>query len=150
MLITAPRQDLNRLTVQSADKKYMATRLRGYKVDSAEFRAAVLEFADESISCHDRWPAWYSDHRARGLPKDGAMILWPDGRVAKAAAKLLGLPRAPFQWPGHGTRHEAALGAATLLKRGVIFIRSATGSIHCVLASGGDLEVLKHHDPAHT
>merc|ERR1711924_556877 len=96
------------------------------------FRSIFLDFV--AHSGNDCWPMDYKDPLARGLPKDGALIIFPDGLPAKSAAKIVGLPVAPCHWPGRGTRHETAMSLAANLLQVVVLIRSSTGSIHVLLA----------------
>merc|ERR1712190_269146 len=99
----------------------MTRRLAGLHVSSDECKRRFLDFTEHSST--DKWPVSYADPEAHGLPKDGGMLLLPSGMVWRCAVKLLGIPLAPFLWPRHGTRHEAAMGVAAFLDYCVVFIR---------------------------
>merc|ERR1719356_728958 len=107
----------------------MTQRLYRHHVSSQIFRSAFMEFLSHApeLEEHDCWPSDYKDVEARGLPKDGALLMRPNGYTAKGAAKILGLPIAPFQWAGHGTRHETALGTVAFLKHAIVIIKSSSG-----------------------
>jgi hypothetical protein len=132
MVVIAPIKELKRLKVQSADDGYMTRRLKGLHATSPDFEKIFLEFSSHApeFEMGDRWPPSYYDAPARGLPKDGATLLVPNGSCMKGAAKILGLPSAPFQWAGHGTRHEAALSLAAFLRHAIILIKSSATSPH--------------------
>merc|ERR1719401_1363388 len=110
----------------------MTNRFGKAHIESAEFRGIFLEFASPGIN--DKWPSDYPDKVARGLPKDGATVVFAEGIRAKGAAKLLNGPSS-YHWPGTGTRHEAALATAEHVGRVIVLIRSDSGLIHCVLGS---------------
>jgi len=69
------------------------------------------------------------------------------------AAKLVGLPKAYYQWPkGVGTRHETALQLACCLQKSIVFVRSESGSLHVFSVSTiGDhkqMRVYRVDDPS--
>lgn len=132
LVIIAPKQELQQLRTKSTDDGYMSERLKGVSCHDKLFAEALCDFAQHSDS--DRWPETYHDAAARGLPKDGAMLLDPFGYRTKCAAKILGLV-APCDWPGHGTRHEAALAVAFKLRHAIVMIRSDGGTLHLVMAN---------------
>jgi len=132
LIVIAPRTSLNRLFFETTDSGYLTQRLHGVSVHSAEFEDVLMDFAAHTDT--DCWPIDYHDPRARGLPKDGAILLSPEGYSLKGAAKVVGLPRAPCQWAGHGTRHETALAVAAYLDQAVVLVRSSNGHMHCLLA----------------
>jgi len=132
MVAIAPWACLKGLHLQSTDGGYLSDKLKGVSVFKPEFRRVFLDFVKHSDD--DCWPKDYPDQRARGLPKDGAILLENTGMPAKCATKLVGLPQGPCQWPGHGTRHESALALASHMTHGVILIHSSSGNFHCLLA----------------
>lgn len=114
----------------------MTQRVKDLHVSTRQFECAFLEFASHSLEFEqdDRWPETYRDKSAFGLPKDGCTLLDHEGYRVKGAAKILSC-QAPVQWPGTGTRHEAALGVAAFLERGIIMIRSSAGQVCIAIAS---------------
>jgi len=132
LIAIAPLAELQRLHMQSTDTGYLTKRLKDTSVFHPCFEKVFLEFA--SHSDNDCWAHDYHDAAARGLPKDGAILLSPTGSPAKCAVKVVGLPMAPSQWPGRGTRHETALGLAGHLQQGVVLVLSSSRILHCLLA----------------
>jgi len=132
LIVIAPRMSLGRLCFETTDSGYLTQRLHGVSVHSAEFEDTLMDFAAHTDT--DCWPVDYHDLKAHGLPKDGALLLSPEGYSLKGAAKIIGLPRAPCQWAGHGTRHETALAVAAYLDQAVVLVHSSNGHMHCLLA----------------
>lgn len=132
LVIIAPKQDLEKLHFETTDSGYLTKRLRGLSVHSDEFRRVFGDFAAHSEN--DCWPSDYHDQAARGLPKDGALLVLPTGLSLKSAVKIIGLPLAPSQWAGHGTRHETALSVAAYLDQALVLVHSSSGHMHCLLA----------------
>ena len=56
------------------------------------------------------------------------------GTIMKAAAKLIELQAGQFIWHGAGTRHSAALHAASTIEQGAVFVRSDSGTVHVLTA----------------
>jgi len=141
LLIVAPLEDLRKLDdprrtrTVSADKDYLINRLATCGgVQSEDFKRGFLEFTEHTSN--DRWPHDYRDERARGLPKDGAVLLEHTGQPWMCAVKLRGIPVTEFEWPGFGTRHETALEVTCFLERVVTFVRSDAGSVHVLFKNG--------------
>lgn len=132
LVVVSPFSELQRLRTTSTDAGYMTRRVKGCSVFSNEFRQKFLDFTSHTED--DRWSMDHEDSDARGRPKDGALLLLPTGMPAKCATKLVGLPLAPCQWAGYGTRHETALSLAAFLRQGVVIIRSSSGYVHVLLA----------------
>ena len=126
--------------LRTSDNGYMTARLRGVHVSDARFSAAFGEFTEHSDS--DRWPADHPDPEARGLPKDGGILLDAYGFRLKCSAKVLGLPP-PRSWQGVGTKHEAALASAWAIEGCVALVRSDSGSIHAVVRDGAALRAYR-------
>jgi len=119
--------------LQSADRGYMDSRLRGLHVSDPRFTAAFDEFTQRGVA--DRWPEDHPDPAARNLPKDGALLLDERGFRLKSACKLLGL--APVRmWPGVGTKHEAAMSAVWAIDGCIALVRSDSGSVHGLVRDG--------------
>merc|ERR1719375_900671 len=98
LVIIAPKKVLRKLDVETTDKGYLSRRLNGVSIYSSEFEDAFRDFVEHTDN--DRWPDNYHDEPAQGRPKDGCILLLPNGIPVKCAAKILGLA-APFQWPNH-------------------------------------------------
>lgn len=141
LLVVAPILELRRLRTQSTDDGHMNRTLKPFTIFDDEFRRKFLEFAEHTED--DRWPVDHDDIDARGLPKDGGFLILPSGMPAKCATKIIGLPVAPRQWPGHGTRHETALSLSSFLNEAIVFIRSSSGQVHVLLARDRGNLILK-------
>mmetsp|Transcript_122479 Transcript_122479/g.305859 ORF Transcript_122479/g.305859 Transcript_122479/m.305859 type:complete len:588 (-) Transcript_122479:30-1793(-) len=124
--------------LKSSDGGYMTDRLRGIHVSDACFAAAFRDFTRHSDD--DRWPEDHVDARARGRPKDGAILLSKSGYTMKCAVKLLGLSPAAA-WNNVGTKHEAAMSCAWAVLGSFVFVRSDSGSLHLLLRLGQSLHV---------
>lgn len=145
LLVIAPTPQVVRLQghVRIADEGYLTRRLKDVHISSQEFET-VLEAATEHTD-NDRWPEDCADEEARGQPKDGAIVLTTEGYRWCAAAKLIGLPTAPYSWPGVGTRHEAALQVACFLEKCVVMVRSDSGKVHVLSKRQEELKILRVH-----
>lgn len=136
LFVVAPNKELAALkknkNVEAADNLYLTRRLRDAQVWSDEFARVFVDFATKTHD--DRWPMEYPEAAARGLPKDGAMVVSASGQLKMGAAKLVQLPPAPNSWPKHGTRHRAALEVAHYLDWAVVIIRSENHEIHVLIA----------------
>merc|ERR1712187_165150 len=107
----------------------MTERTANLSIEDKKFRNAILEFADHSKQENDRWP---SGHPAHDLPKDGFTLLSVKGTRRLCAARLLGLPVAPYAWDDVGTRHMAAMNLAYALRGhlAMVVVRSDKGVVH--------------------
>merc|ERR1712046_84296 len=78
-------------------------------------------------------------------PKDGFTIIGTSGKRKVAAARILGLPPAPFRWDGVGTRHTAALALAWALRgtTSCVAVRSESGKVHVMVSSLTKVEILR-------
>lgn len=121
-------------------KGYMTERLRDVHVSDPAFVQAMREF-----SAHSEGDAWDPNHEAGGLPKDGYALLNIKGFRVICAARLQGLPIAPFKWNGVGTRHSAALNACWALRRFpvVVVVRSERGKIHGLYHCSGQVKAFE-------
>merc|ERR1719401_2677884 len=113
--------------LRASDGGYMTERLKGRHISEPCFADAFGDFTEHSDT--DRWPHDHPDVDARGMPKDGALLLNEKGYCVKCAAKIVGL-RPPALWSSVGTRHEAALACAWAIPNSVVLIRSDGGTIH--------------------
>jgi len=104
--------------LRTCDGGYMTNRLQGFHISSPTFIDAVRDFTEHSKN--DRWPTDHRDDMARGQPKDGALLLDPNGFRIKCAVKVLGLQPSLY-WRGIGTRHEAALACASAVPECIAF-----------------------------
>lgn len=132
LAIIAPKTELDKLWLETTDMGYMTNRLRGVPAHSDEFQHILFDFATHTEN--DCWPDDYYDEAAQGLPKDGALLFVPTGHALKSSVKILGLPLAPTQWAGHGTRHETAISVAAHLDQAVVLVRSSAGHMHWLFA----------------
>lgn len=149
LVVVAPSSALKQLKWSHTDGGYMSTKMGQLSSCSDDFGKLLIEFAEHAAG--DRWPLDHQDPEARGVPKDGAVLVhlttvacantMVGGMKTKAAAKILGLT-APCQWPNTGNRHETAGAAAAFLEHAVIFVRSSgsedgpeEGRLHALLAS---------------
>merc|ERR1712080_425259 len=115
--------------VVSCDNDYFINRLASTKgIHSTDFRDAFVDFT--KATCDDRWPEDYHDKLARGLPKDGAILVDHLGIPWMCAVEIRGVPATEYEWPGHGIRHEIALEVTSFLSQVVTFVRSYSGSTH--------------------
>jgi len=127
---------------RSSDEGYMTDFLRGVHVRDARFREAFREFTRHTSN--DRWPDDHPDERARGQPKDGAILLSTRGYRVQCSAKLLGLAPAA-SWGSFGTKHEAALACAWAIPGCFVFVKSDSGPLHVVVKHGDGLHVCSVH-----
>jgi len=125
---------------RSSDQGYMTERLRGVHVSDVRFQEAFREFTQHTRT--DRWPEEHHDEKARGLPKDGALLLSTEGYRVQCSAKLLGLQPA-VAWENVGTKHDAAFACAWSVTGAVVFVKSDSGPIHLVTRRGGSLHVYR-------
>jgi hypothetical protein len=131
----------------SYPRGYMTEVLGSHHVATDTFGMLVGDFLDHSLQENDRWPP---GHEAAGLPKDGFTILGIDGYRKIAAAKIVGLPVAPFKWDGVGSRHTMALALAWALRFGtsLVVVRSESGKVHALLPSETHVLALRCEPPA--
>jgi len=138
--IIAPPSEVIRLKkcVHHSDGGYMTQKLKDKHIGSSDFQRAFLEFATFTDS--GRWPMSHPDVTARDQPKDGAIVLSSSGSVKKAAANLVGLPKAPYSWPQRGMRHTSALQAASVLDHCVVVVKSDGADLHVLLSRPGGVD----------
>jgi len=132
----------SRSCTRSADQGYMTDLLRGIHVRDARFVEAFREFTRHTSD--DRWPSDHPDERARGKPKDGAMLLSSEGYRVQCSAKLLGLAPAA-SWANVGTKHEAALACAWAIPGSFVFVKSDSGPLHLIVKQMSELHVFFVH-----
>merc|ERR1712070_715013 len=140
LVVVGPKESLKKLHFATTDKNYMSNKLKNVEVSDASFGKIFAEFTEHDRG--DRWPLTHEDEEARGMPKDGAILVHASakGTKTKAAVKILGC-EAPCNWPSSGNRHETAGAVAGKLDRGIVFVRSSgsegspgDGQIHILLA----------------
>lgn len=141
LVVIAPKTALKELTWSTTDGGYMTRKMENLQVEDDDYAKFLNEFTTHGDG--DRWPAQHEDKKARGLPKDGAILVHTSlsGTTTKAAVKILGL-KAPCRWPHTGNRHETAGAVAEFLEHGIVFVRSSgsedasvEANVHVLLAS---------------
>jgi len=137
LVVYAPCAELYRLKgfCEHSDRGYFQDRLRkekAWQITSSRFSELFLEFTEHP----DVWSDDYKDPCARGLPKDGAVVISASGMVVLAAVKfLLDRLQTTYSWPDVGTRHTTALAVACRIQHGAVLVRSDTGRLSLLTAA---------------
>jgi hypothetical protein len=120
-------------------KGYMSQKLCDEHVSNLKHRQLLQDFAVHTED--DKWP---KQHEAARLPKDGYHLYGTSGFCHLAAARLVGLPAAPYEWDGVGMRHTTALQLCWALRdhAAVVVVRSESAKVHLLCPSKGMVHVL--------